>query len=94
MEKNYNKEYYINVLKEKVAKPIRCEFCKCEFKAWNVIKHSKTKKHLLNIMTPEDRILELKRRLDVIEEAKIAKTVEELQKQIEEEMIKCREIAF
>jgi hypothetical protein len=45
-------------------------------------------------MTPEDRILELQRRLDVIEEAKIAKTVEELQRQIEEEMIKCRDIAY
>lgn len=81
MEKiDYHKNYYHNKYKNIISnKKSFCDCCKLEFAAWNIYKHTKTKKHLLNSLNEEDK----QKYLEEKEKLKILQKIEKLKKFIE-----------
>jgi hypothetical protein len=76
-QSDYNKNYYHNKYKNIIAnKRSYCECCDLEFAAWNIYKHKKTKKHLINSLNEEDK----KKYLENIHKDKINKKISKLQK--------------
>ena len=78
MEKSdYNRNYYQNKYKNIISnKKCYCECCNLEFAAWNIYKHKKSKKHLINSMNEEDKMKYLEEKYY----DKINKKIDTLQK--------------
>ena len=72
---NYNKNYYHNKYKQIISKKRSfCDCCQLEFAAWNIYKHTKTQKHILNSMNVEER----KQYLEEKSKRKIRQKIDEL----------------
>lgn len=57
---DYNKNYYHNKYKSIISnKKSFCNCCQLEFAAWNIYKHKKSQKHILNSMSEEDKMIYL-----------------------------------
>ena len=55
--KAYLKQYYIDVLKDKIKDvKVHCECCNKTYASWNVYAHKSSRKHKINMMTEEERI--------------------------------------
>ena len=55
--KEYNHNYYMNVYKTKIKDiRLKCDACNCEYSKWNEHKHFKSKKHIFNVMSPEEKM--------------------------------------
>jgi hypothetical protein len=73
---DYYKQYYHNKYKDIIStKKQFCQCCQLEFSSWNIYKHTKTKKHLLNSMNEEDK----QNYLEEKSKTKILKKINKLQ---------------
>jgi hypothetical protein len=55
--KAYLKQYYIDVLKDRIKDvTVHCDCCNKTLKSWNVYAHKKSRKHKMNLMTEEERV--------------------------------------
>ena len=72
--KEYNHNYYITVYKEKIRnKKVKCEACNCEYSKWNEYKHFKSKKHIVNTMTEEEKQIHIQQKISQMEEKYLTK---------------------
>jgi len=72
--KNYNRNYYQKYKNIIANKRSYCDCCQLEFAAWNIYKHNKSKKHLFNSMSEEDK----KKKLEEKTKEKINNKIEKL----------------
>ena len=74
-QKDYHKKYYNNKYKEIISKKRSyCDCCQLEFASWNIYKHMKTRKHIMNSMNEEDKL----RCLEEKSQKKILQKIEKL----------------
>lgn len=77
--KQYNKNYYETVGKEKYSKPIKCDACNCYIKGWTFNKHMISKKHIFNSSTEE-----VKKQIQITKELRLKeKRIKKLNEEIE-----------
>lgn len=81
MKKEYNKNYYNNILEEKLQTYVYCECCNKSFRLWNSSAHNRTKKHLYNQMSEEEKVEYLKLK----ENEKNMKKIDSLKNRIQED---------
>ena len=75
----YNKNYYHNKYKQIISnKKSFCECCQLEYASWNIYKHRKSQKHLLNSMNEEGK----QKYLEEKSKIKILKKIEKLKEKI------------
>ena len=78
---DYHKNYYHSKYKNIIAnKKTFCDCCQLEFAAWNIYKHTKTRKHLINSMNEHDKQKYLEEKL----KQKILQKIENLRKRLTE----------
>jgi hypothetical protein len=64
MENNYNKAYYYNKYKQIISnKRVFCECCQTEYASWNIYKHNKTNKHIINSMSEDEKMKYLEEKM-------------------------------
>lgn len=71
--KQYNKNYYETVGKERYSKPIKCDVCDCFIKGWTFNKHMISKKHIFNSSCEEVKKQIVISKLLIKEEKKLNK---------------------